>query len=321
MSSISVIIPTFNRASQVVRAVNSALAQTLKPFEVIVVDDGSTDETVERLRVFGDEIRYIFQENRGVSSARNRGILEARGEWIAFLDSDDTWHPEKLKRQIEAVNATGAKVCFSVSVNETSAAVDDLNRMDTSLLKGKERYYPPDDFRIFKFPRHPFLQSMLARKEILLQHGLLDESLKVSEDTKLIYSLSLDSGYTVVNEDHVTICTQRDEPGLSDSVDAVGAYVRHDCYIRVQSDAYWRLIDKDAGAADILRKNLLYFLSRQAEIACALCQPKAARRYAYCGLSFSNTWRSFCRGVLILLAYPVANRRFMKKWKVHDKIN
>ncbi len=97
---ISVIIPTHNRARLVRRAVDSVLKQSRKALEVIVVDDGSTDETQSFLQEFKDDIRVItLPENHGVSHARNRGIEAAKGEWLAFLDSDDRWHLDKLEWQ------------------------------------------------------------------------------------------------------------------------------------------------------------------------------------------------------------------------------
>ncbi|MFU8770510.1 MAG: glycosyltransferase family 2 protein [Desulfotignum sp.] len=96
---ISVIIPTFNRAWTLARAVDSVLAQTCAPKEVIVVDDGSTDSTQEVLSAYGDRIRVLVQPNRGVSSARNLGIRNSHGGFIALLDSDDQWMPEKLACQ------------------------------------------------------------------------------------------------------------------------------------------------------------------------------------------------------------------------------
>ena len=92
----SVVIPTYNRSHYVVEAVESALAQTTGDLEVIVVDDGSQDGTVDALSPYMDRIRYLFQENRGMAAARNRGIDEARGEFVGLLDSDDRWEPELL---------------------------------------------------------------------------------------------------------------------------------------------------------------------------------------------------------------------------------
>ena len=101
--SVSVIIPTHDRAAVLGRAIESVLAQTLPPREIIVVDDGSTDGTEALLRSAFPQVRCLRQENRGVSAARNAGIAAATGEWLAFLDSDDEWLPGKLAAQREAL--------------------------------------------------------------------------------------------------------------------------------------------------------------------------------------------------------------------------
>lgn len=97
--SISVIIPTYNRARYLPEAVGSVLAQTRPPCEIIIVDDGSTDNTGELAKGFPKVVRYIRQQNSGPAAARNRGLREANGDWIAFLDSDDLWVSEKLEVQ------------------------------------------------------------------------------------------------------------------------------------------------------------------------------------------------------------------------------
>ncbi|MBM2835200.1 MAG: glycosyl transferase [Candidatus Brocadiaceae bacterium] len=94
---VSVVIPTYNRAPYVIMAIESVLAQSYQDYEIIVVDDGSTDGTRDVLEPYRDRIRYMYQDNKGVSAARNTGIQESRGEWIAFLDSDDEWLPNKLE--------------------------------------------------------------------------------------------------------------------------------------------------------------------------------------------------------------------------------
>lgn len=98
--AVSVIIPTYNRAWCLREAVDSVQGQEFRGFELIVVDDGSTDETPRLLQECGGSIRVLRQMNRGVSAARNAGVAAARGEWIAFLDSDDIWLPSKLARQV-----------------------------------------------------------------------------------------------------------------------------------------------------------------------------------------------------------------------------
>ena len=105
--SVSVIIPTYNRAHYLGEAIESILNQDIRDcrIEIIVVDDGSTDNTKEVLEKFGNSIRYIYQDNRGAGPARNRGIDEATGEWVSFLDSDDRWLPGKLTLQFQVLDA------------------------------------------------------------------------------------------------------------------------------------------------------------------------------------------------------------------------
>ncbi len=98
---VSTIIPTYDRWPRVGEAVRSVIGQTFDDGECIVIDDGSTDETFEQLSGIHPKVQVIRQENKGVSAARNRGIELATGEWLAFLDSDDLWHPTKLGRQME----------------------------------------------------------------------------------------------------------------------------------------------------------------------------------------------------------------------------
>ena len=105
MPKVSVIIPAYNRANLLPRALETVFQQTFKDYEVIVVDDGSQDETPDDMKQFAGRVKYIRKENGGSASARNRGIEESRGEYIAFLDSDDTWVPEKLVEQVNVLDA------------------------------------------------------------------------------------------------------------------------------------------------------------------------------------------------------------------------
>ena len=115
--SVSVIIPTHDRAAILSRAIESVLAQTLPPREIIVVDDGSTDGTEALLRSAFPQVRCLRQENRGVSAARNAGIAAATGEWLAFLDSDDEWLPGKLAAQREALESNpDCRLCHAEEI-------------------------------------------------------------------------------------------------------------------------------------------------------------------------------------------------------------
>lgn len=100
---VSVVIPTYNRADIISKAIESALAQTYDNVELVVVDDGSTDETRGVVEAYGPRVRYIRQENAGVSAARNRAMRHSRGEFVAFLDSDDAWKPWRIEAQVAAL--------------------------------------------------------------------------------------------------------------------------------------------------------------------------------------------------------------------------
>ena len=102
---VSVIIPTFNRAYLLGRAVESVLSQTYNNYEIIVVDDGSDDGTGEIIESFNKRVRFFRIPHSGVSKARNTGIEKAKGDWISFLDSDDYWLPQKLEKQMTYLNA------------------------------------------------------------------------------------------------------------------------------------------------------------------------------------------------------------------------
>ena len=320
MTLVSVVIPTFNRAGVIRNAVESVLAQVGVECEIIVVDDGSSDNTSEVLAPLLGHIRYVRTENGGVSAARNRAIRESRGDWIAFLDSDDVWHPGKLSLQVESVRRLGARVCFCASSDEFGVPLDDLAKADPELAEGDIRYYPPTDCRLFKQQRHPFVQSMLVEREALLRTGGFDQTLHVAEDTQLIGRLVLANGYLAVNRKLVTIRRHREFAGLSDSTDAASAMRCHQCYVRVQSELLWRLVPLDAEASARATRNMLYFASRTAEIACALGDATTARRYALAGLDLRADWRSVVRNLLIWTAYPLVRHRFASKWARHAAV-
>ena len=114
MPEVSVIIPTFNSAQYVTDAVDSVLNQSFGDLEVLVIDDGSTDDTESVMSRYGAPVRYIRQQNGGVAEARNRGITQSRGRYVAFLDADDTWLPDKLAKEVTALDLNrGYRACYS----------------------------------------------------------------------------------------------------------------------------------------------------------------------------------------------------------------
>lgn len=173
---VSVVIPTWNRAALVTRALRSVVGQTHAPNEILVVDDGSTDGTSERVRDQFPNVRVITQPNRGVSAARNTGIRAATGEWLALLDSDDEWLPTKLARQLASI---------------TDATV--LSHCDEIWIRRGRRVNPMNKHR--KYGGSIFEQclplcvispsSVLIRRTLLDEVGLFDETLPACEDYDL----------------------------------------------------------------------------------------------------------------------------------------
>ena len=136
---ISVVITTFNQEKYIEAALNSVLVQTYPPFEIIVVDDGSTDETSKRIAPYGKEIRYIRQTNQGVAASRNTGVRTASGELVAFLDGDDIWEPDKLAVQArihEEKPGSGIIVTDGISFDEAGVRAPSLFRHVESAFGG-----------------------------------------------------------------------------------------------------------------------------------------------------------------------------------------
>ena len=207
---ISVVVPTFNRAQQVQAALKSVLAQTHPEFEAIVVDDGSTDGTGEALQELisqqgdnGKPIRYFFQPNQGQSAARNKGIAEARGEWIAFLDSDDVWFPEKLEWQVRAIEQFKGKCCACI----TDARLVDSIGIDTTAFRRSGKRYketlgvdPEASATLVKY-RDPFwVSTLLVRTDVVRQVGGFDPDIKYAEDHDLLFRLSLATSICYANK-------------------------------------------------------------------------------------------------------------------------
>jgi glycosyltransferase involved in cell wall biosynthesis len=180
---VSVIIPTYNRARMIKEAVDSVLAQDFKDFELIVVDDGSTDNTSDVLSSYADDISIFYQENKGVSAARNRGIAEASGQFIAFLDSDDLWLPKKLTTQVEFFNQTpDALIC-------QTAEVWIRNGIRVNPKKRHKKFsgiiFEPSLALCLVSP-----SAVMMRQELLDSAGSFDETLPVCEDYDLWLRIS-----------------------------------------------------------------------------------------------------------------------------------
>jgi len=176
--TVSVVIPTYNRAHLIGKAIQSVFNQSYQDFEIIIIDDGSTDNTEEIIKGYKDKrINYIKHErNQGISAARNIGIKKARGEYIAFLDSDDEWLPEKLDKQIKVFQneppEVGVVCSWSFKINEKG------NYIGKVCLPKKEGYMYKD----LLSSNNLSVPTLLIRKECFEKVGLFDNLLNGQED-------------------------------------------------------------------------------------------------------------------------------------------
>jgi GT2 family glycosyltransferase len=191
--SISVVIPAYNAAKSISRTIESVLAQSLRPDEIIVVDDGSTDQTAQRIKKFGSDVCYIYQENAGPSVARNRGIEAAGSEWIAFLDADDEWLPGILSRQCELLNRNKHLVWatanfYNCLCDENCRRVSVNPKLGQKALGDKEYF---DDFFRTSLPHGcGCTATMLIKKKVLQEVGMFQPGLHITEDVDLWFRIA-----------------------------------------------------------------------------------------------------------------------------------
>ena len=174
---VSVVIPTFNHGHLVEQAVASVFAQSYPNTELIVIDDGSTDDTRERLASFDGSLRYVHQENRGLSTARNAGIALAKGEFIALLDADDRWMPEKIARQVAVFkeqDQVGVVSCWGLQVSSDGKELGPSKRYPCAGEKGLRRLLQGNCVSGGS--------NAVVKKECFEKLGGFDESLTSSED-------------------------------------------------------------------------------------------------------------------------------------------
>lgn len=166
---VSVVIPLYNARDVIRETIESVFAQTYHDYEIVVVDDGSTDGSGDVLRLYGDRIRSIQQPNGGVAQARNRGIAAARGRYIALLDHDDLWAPDKLAKQVEVLDTQPA-------VGMVVTDVAHMDRAGRPLHQFGPAYQPQHEFaRVFVQSFVPTPSATLIRRSVLEAVGGFDE--------------------------------------------------------------------------------------------------------------------------------------------------
>ncbi len=260
---VSVVIPTYNREQLLPAAIDSVLAQTYREFEIVVVDDGSTDRTADKIESMSrsisedggrtPRIRYFHQSNQGQSAARNKGIAEAKGDWIAFLDSDDVWLPEKLMSQIRAIEQFEESCggCFS------DARLVDRGQLDTTAfhlagwqfeeLIGVIADPAPSLAKAFG---GVWVQTLIARSDLVRKIGGFDPDLHFGEDYDFLFRLALETAYCYVNRPLAVI--ERTNADIDPTV-ALRSWDQVDFRLRAQQSMYEKWLRAANVPADVRR--------------------------------------------------------------------
>lgn len=263
MPTVSVVIPTYNRAQIVLETIDSVLAQTYRDFELLVIDDGSTDNTGDTLKRYGDRIRYVYKENGGVCDALNCGIRLARGSWIGILGSDDLWLPRKLEVQMQDI-ADHPEIILHTT--NTTTYRKDIGSSDKDYLEhvGYRKVpagelgmveRPLEDQAVYGLAR---AQCALVRRDALDRSGLFDQHMTIYEDQDLYCRLALEGSWAVRNSLLVRIERKGDpEENLSQQL--------FDAPIQARSNfvySYSRLL-KDPRLTERERRVLRHLIAEQ----------------------------------------------------------
>jgi glycosyltransferase involved in cell wall biosynthesis len=244
MPTVSVIIPTYNRAIMVKDAIQSVLDQTYSDYEIIVVDDGSTDNTsqvINELRSHSEKVHYIYQENKGRSAARNIGVRAARGNYIAFLDSDDIFLPEKLSLQVMALESNrdfGMVYSHALLMDEDGNILEDIG-------PGREKLtgwvYPE---LLFIKKNIITIPSVMVRTQVLSEVGDFDETIHICEDIDLWRRIAMHHQILQMKES-LAIIRYR----LNESLDLLG-------YLGARTLYYHKAFADDPGLKKTIQKKL-----------------------------------------------------------------
>lgn len=198
---VSVIIPVYNREDVIGRALDSVLNQSYRNLEIIVIDDGSSDQTVHRCRSYGERIRLITQKNAGPAAARNNGIRHAAGPFIAFLDSDDEWYPDKIEKQLRF--AAEENLGMVITDSEIQTPGENRTTYQKSLFSDLLTASPKQVIELFELlvmQNFIHLSTVFISKAAVIEAGLFDETMRVAEDTDLWLRVSRQLKTGVLNE-------------------------------------------------------------------------------------------------------------------------
>jgi len=291
---VSVVIPTYNRADKIDRSLTSVLNQTYENLEVVVVDDGSTDNTEEVIRSYEDtRVHYIgHEENKGATAARNTGIEAAKGEFIAFQDSDDEWHPKKIEKQVEAYmnSPDDYKVIYTIVCGN---------------LTGGGKIYVPERWAV---PRNGDIHHTIRKgscvstvgiftnKSCLEKVGYFDENFPRLQDWELAFRLSKHYKFKLVDE--VMVEAYHDESSITEDNEALAEAI----------EMFLEKHKKDfEGHEDILSEHYFWLAS----VLFSLDRDEEAQKYLKKGVSL----KPFCLLTFIRLFASILGHWFFNNFR------
>ncbi|MCB9935656.1 MAG: glycosyltransferase family 2 protein [Planctomycetes bacterium] len=226
---VSVVIPTFNRAHLLPECVRSVLAQAWRPLEVVLVNDGSSDNTAEVMTQLaaeaaaaGIELNAISQPNSGAAGARNTGMKAARGQWFCFLDDDDRWYPHKLATQMPLLEKTGADACSAVCLIIEPDGFNLLPERGMKLLDG----FNPADYLLQK--RYATINSLVVRRDVIERTGEFEPGLRMAEDLEWLARLTHEATFCAAPEVLLSYDRTRPQDALTYEGDLEAVWRNHE---------------------------------------------------------------------------------------------
>lgn len=323
MPLVSVVIPTYNRAGMITTAIESVFAQTYPNLEIIVVDDGSVDETADVIRNLdrasysgsgkAPAIRYLYQKNMGQSCARNTGIAAAQGDWIAFLDSDDYWLPDKIEWQLRAIEQFAGQcgVCIS-----DARLVNKSDNMDMSAFRWAGKRYteltgllPDATSDLATGVDGSWVQALVVRNDLVRQAEGFDADLHFMEDHDLLFRLSLVTPFCYVN---LPLAVIDRTSTATDPSARVRAWDSAEFRLKAQQHLFekWLALNVDmpAGVRKTIIKKLRIVHSARANMYLQREQFDLARRAVSEAIRYQLTPNLAIKSVLTRIAPHIAKR-------------
>lgn len=297
----SVIIPTYNRATDVLRAISSANSQSFRDFEILVVDDGSTDATPSMIADCGVDLRYFRKPNGGVASARNLGIRESNGEWIAWLDSDDFYFPSKLERHLDAIASfPDIPFFFSNSVLFDTTAPE-VNDAPASIACDNGITVFDDPFDAILSPLYKlYMPAIVMKRDLFETYGSFSESMSVLEDTDVVFRMAQHVRFGYLPDVLVGINDTPSRIRLTAKSDSA-RHVRAQLSLPLFCAAYASYSGSRANSRKI-RHAIGHFLLEISLFSCLEALYYHARRQALDALCFAGRLRDLGLAVLVGLA-------------------